>query len=173
MRENLTQSQIENLAKASQLSAEARQRFAQGKYGEAINLELGALDLRVKALGHHGYPVAGSFADLAVMFLVNRNEVEAAQALRAAMVIYKEGIKAMHTAGYLGGKADLLCEIGDVHSSLGIYRPRTITSPLRLQPTAKSTTGKARPWHSSARKRSRSCYAVAQQRPCPPTVGLN
>lgn len=122
MREGLTQSQIENLAEASRLSAEARQRFAQGKYGEAINLELGALDLRVKALGHHGYPVAGSFADLAVMFRVNGNEVESAQALRAAMVIYKDGIKAMHSAGYLGGKADLLCEIGDVHSSLGMLQ---------------------------------------------------
>lgn len=122
MRDNLTPEQIENLAEASRLSGEARRRFAQGEHGQAINMELRALDLRLKVLGRQGPQVAGSLADLALMFSVNGNEIEAAQALHSAMVIYKEVIKVMHSAGLLGNKADLLCEVGDVHFSIGLLQ---------------------------------------------------
>jgi WD40 repeat protein len=112
----------ETLNEASRLSAEAYRQFELVKYGAAINLKISALQLRLKILGRYSCLFADSFIDLARMFHSTGNEREAAQLLNSAMVIYKEGISALHRAGHLRGKAYLLYELGLVHASLDLQQ---------------------------------------------------
>lgn len=112
----------ELLNEASRLSAEARRQFELRRYDAAINLEISALQLRLKIPGRNSRLVANSLIDLAGMFHSTGNEREAAQSLNSAMVIYKENISDLHRAGYLGDKADLLYELGLIHASLDLLQ---------------------------------------------------